>query len=700
MIFGSQHSLRNTVFFLILMPIAQPCQAIQDWSEYVFSSSFEPGDHVGEHEQASQGTLRLVDVDPTSFLATSTTLTFTANDVLMETSPDSVRVFRNGVALPPTQVQVSSQNVVLNGVLLPGFNHIVVLAEDEEGYSLSGDTRLWAGNNTLVVQVRDTSDILVPAVPVQLKLADDPGVTMTIATTASGIATFSNVPPTTIALTATGPGNTLGVFSTTGNAGSVVVRLKGFQPASLIDNNDFSLGLDGWETGTAPVSLIVHQPGGGGSPQSSIEHGNTRLPSQPIDASEKRKGRVGDNAFFEALRRSEAVQGVNWDLMLLTSGIGGQSVSRTFAIAPGVENIRVRYRFITSEVPGGYFGSQYNDNYSISIRTLSEGTSSIASNSMNSLGLGAFDANGATAWYTVTLPVNGISDTLQLDATVTNVGDGDFDSAVVIDFLAEEPLAITSDLGIACPNQTVTFQVMGSPSGTITWSGGGQPATGTGPQFTTRFAQAGRVTIQAQQSDGGTTRTADETVTVWEASGRSWVAQFPTSRASADLIQPFRANAESFLSALAASNANVSISATYRPPERAHLMHYAFNIARRGLDPATVPEYAGVDICWVHRDANGNVNPQASTNAAQAMVNAYAIAYPPALQSRHTQGRAIDMTISWAGDLTIQNAQGNQQVITTLPRTGAGNTDLHAVGAGYGVLKLATDPPHWSDDGR
>ncbi len=28
------------------------------------------------------------------------------------------------------------------------------------------------------------------------------------------------------------------------------------------------------------------------------------------------------------------------------------------------------------------------------------------------------------------------------------------------------------------------------------------------------------------------------------------------------------------------------------------------------------------------------------------------------------------------------------------------NSDLYSVGASYGVIKLISDPPHWSDDGR
>jgi hypothetical protein len=58
------------------------------------------------------------------------------------------------------------------------------------------------------------------------------------------------------------------------------------------------------------------------------------------------------------------------------------------------------------------------------------------------------------------------------------------------------------------------------------------------------------------------------------------------------------------------------------------------------------------------------------------------------------------MNISWIGDLVIADGNGQQQTITSLPRTGAGNSDLHGIGATYGVNKLATDPPHWSDDGH
>ena len=183
-------------------------------------------------------------------------------------------------------------------------------------------------------------------------------------------------------------------------------------------------------------------------------------------------------------------------------------------------------------------------------------------------------------------------------------------------------------------------------------------------------------------------------------SGPSWVAQFPTSRSLEDLAEPFRDKARAFLAAVQQAQASVSIADTLRPPQRAYLMHYAFAVARSSQDPATVPAMAGVDIEWVHPDADGNPDPDASKAAAEQMVQGSGIVYSPALTSRHTQGLAIDMNITWQNDLTIANADGSSVTITSEPRTGAGNADLHQVGSTYGLIKLLSDAPHWSSDGH
>lgn len=182
-------------------------------------------------------------------------------------------------------------------------------------------------------------------------------------------------------------------------------------------------------------------------------------------------------------------------------------------------------------------------------------------------------------------------------------------------------------------------------------------------------------------------------------SGKSWVSQFPTSTSVDDLVSPFRENLKAFLAALNKAGASVAINATYRPVERAYLMHYAFRIAREGLSPKDVPAMEGVDIQWGHLDDQGKLDIVASRRAAEDMVAAYGIAFRPALRSNHTARLAVDMSIIWSGSLSILNSAGKKVVITSSPRSGS-NTDLVRVGKTYGVIKLVSDPPHWSQNGR
>ena len=190
-----------------------------------------------------------------------------------------------------------------------------------------------------------------------------------------------------------------------------------------------------------------------------------------------------------------------------------------------------------------------------------------------------------------------------------------------------------------------------------------------------------------------------------EPSGVSWVAQFPTSASVADCAEPFRSNLTAFLAALRAAGASVSIAATRRPAQRAYLMHWCWSIVKAKADPQAIPVMDGVDIAWAHADDQGNYDPAASLAAAQAMVNAYGMQNlntAPALNSNHIAGTAVDMNISWPGDLSIANQDGSSVQITSQPRTGM-NPDLRLVGKSYGVLKFvggATDMPHWSDDGH
>jgi hypothetical protein len=179
-----------------------------------------------------------------------------------------------------------------------------------------------------------------------------------------------------------------------------------------------------------------------------------------------------------------------------------------------------------------------------------------------------------------------------------------------------------------------------------------------------------------------------------ELSGPQWCARFPTGVSPTDLLPDFRDRVLAFISAMQRGGATVHIGATYRPPERAYLMHWCCKIADSGQDPGAVPPMPGVEIDWSH---DGNASDARA--AAAAMKKGYAIQFPAALTSRHTQRRAIDMTISWVGALTVHDFNGQERKITMPPRSGS-NQVLVDVGRSFGVIKLMTDPPHWSDDGH
>jgi peptidoglycan hydrolase-like protein with peptidoglycan-binding domain len=178
-------------------------------------------------------------------------------------------------------------------------------------------------------------------------------------------------------------------------------------------------------------------------------------------------------------------------------------------------------------------------------------------------------------------------------------------------------------------------------------------------------------------------------------SGGAWVEQFRGSSSPDDLVSPFRENVKKFLAALAEAGASTRISATYRPVQRQYLMYWAAEIARSQNTGQKVPAYPGVEIEWWH----GNV--EASRRAAQEMVDRFGIggnpvAYPE--RSLHDESKAIDMSISWNGNLRIKKADGQYVTITSSPKDGT-NRDLVEVGKSYKVYHLSTDPPHWSING-
>lgn len=178
-----------------------------------------------------------------------------------------------------------------------------------------------------------------------------------------------------------------------------------------------------------------------------------------------------------------------------------------------------------------------------------------------------------------------------------------------------------------------------------------------------------------------------------EWSGEKWVSRYPTSKSIDDLELGFSNNVRKFISAIESAGGQVRISATFRPIERAYLMHYCWRIAKEGLAPEKVPKMKGVDIDWEHKSKDGVPNKNAAIMAAKKMVLGYNIIHKPSLTSRHTEKKAIDMTATGVIGLLIKANDGEFIEVKN-------SDDLYRVGASYKVFKLVSDPPHWSVDGR
>jgi hypothetical protein len=387
----------------------------------------------------SDGDLVLVSPDPSVFASVAAEVRFVADGAVLSSDPEEVIATVNGFVLPAVLVDVDSEGVTLK-FLIEGRNDITVLGLDDEGLGLLGTATIWAGAATLAVQVIDDDDEWIDGATVVATLGDDHRIS-TSAETVGGVALFGNVPDRSVILDVFASDNRYGSLGVTGHAGTVTVVARGFAPPSPIDNNDFSLGLEGWELdadgdGIMPVTLIEHVPGPTTEQAAAAGIGAPAARVGP--------GRAFSHAPAEPRTSRPLSDQTKVDLMLSTHGEGPQSISRTFETSPGTATVSVRYRFITSEVPGGWFGTEFDDYFSVAIRSLAGGGFASESNSMNGLGLGAFDANGATAWREVDLPVSPDGDQVQVDITVANVADDLYDSQVVVEIVEERTLSISA----------------------------------------------------------------------------------------------------------------------------------------------------------------------------------------------------------------------------------------------------------------
>ena len=192
-----------------------------------------------------------------------------------------------------------------------------------------------------------------------------------------------------------------------------------------------------------------------------------------------------------------------------------------------------------------------------------------------------------------------------------------------------------------------------------------------------------------------------------QPSGQYWVTWVnnyaPTSNKVDDLELQFRAKVTEFIKALRGAKATVDVKHTKRTLQAAYLWHWAWKIAERRCAPKDAKPYSKSppvpDIQWDH----GNLAK--SIKGAQEMVDGFKLSVPkkstrpPAEDSRHVLGLAVDMNITWTGTIRVRKKDGS---FVNVKSGGPidNNKELIEVGESYGVLKLSHDDVHWSDNGK
>jgi LysM repeat protein len=185
-----------------------------------------------------------------------------------------------------------------------------------------------------------------------------------------------------------------------------------------------------------------------------------------------------------------------------------------------------------------------------------------------------------------------------------------------------------------------------------------------------------------------------------EPSGAVWCARFPGSAELSSLNDAFKPKATAFISAMRDAHISVRINAALRPIQRSYLMYHAFEIAKGSERPDHIPPWTGVNIDWVHRNADGSMNLRQSVDAAKAMCLGFGIHYNSSTQavgrpgrSRHNYGAAVDLNIAGYAGKRVKDSTGTEVLIHSF-------ADLKQLGHGYGVIYYPHENMHWSDTGH
>ncbi|KAI2501912.1 Peptidoglycan-binding domain 1 protein [Fragilaria crotonensis] len=314
------------------------------------------------------GALSLVNLSETSFNSIQGPLSFALDGAEFEQAVADVTLFVNDVQVKSNLITVKSALLTASTNLKDGKNDIYLKAYDKIGRPLFLKKTIWAGDNIMTVKLVDAFTGLPFKKPatVTATLVDDVSITnQVVILSGDGSAAFSRLPYRTILLDLIGNNGEHGTAGGVPSATGTNLAVFSFVGPSVVNNNDFSKGLDGWDIAMNPIAASITQ-------------------------------HIEDAGPPAGVRRRGLVDVVNNDLVLSTSDVGPVFARREFTTKPGVTEVRLRYRFVTLEIPGG-----------------------------------------STNWREVLAPVSSTGDVISVVVSVANVRDSAYDSAVFVDFVEE-----------------------------------------------------------------------------------------------------------------------------------------------------------------------------------------------------------------------------------------------------------------------
>jgi len=152
----------------------------------------------------SAGTISVSGVSAERFNPTHGTAFFRVSGAYFPSDPRDVAVIIDDRQLPAGNLAVSRRIVAASFVMAPGPNTLVLRAWDNSGQVLTSETRLWAGDLTMEVEITDVLGSPVKDGQLTASLATAPSIRSTVAV-ANGRAELVNLPDEDLLLEASDP---------------------------------------------------------------------------------------------------------------------------------------------------------------------------------------------------------------------------------------------------------------------------------------------------------------------------------------------------------------------------------------------------------------------------------------------------------------------------------------------------------------